>query len=93
MHRLLIGHGPTGAEARLAITDGPLAGAAIHLRTGPAGLEAAVSTSSNSSRQTLLSAMDEVARRMRDKGHRLKVKMAPAPTRPEHSGWSSDEPG
>jgi hypothetical protein len=93
MHRLLIGHGPTGAEARLTITDGPLAGAAIHLRTGPGGVEAAVSTANSSSRQTLVTAMDEVARRMRDKGHRLSVKEAPPPTRPGHSGWSSGEPG
>jgi hypothetical protein len=87
MHRLLIGQGPAGAEARLSITDGPLAGAQIHLRTGPGGIQAAVSTSTESSRQTLVTAMDEVARRMKDKGHRLTVRLAPPPTRPEHSNW------
>jgi hypothetical protein len=87
MHRLLIGQGPAGAEARLAITDGPLAGAQIHLRTGPGGIQAAVSSSTESSRQTLVTAMDEVARRMKEKGHRLTVRLAPPPTRPEHSNW------
>jgi hypothetical protein len=87
MHRLLIGQGPAGAEARLSITDGPLAGSEIHLRTGPGGVQAAVSTSTSSARQTLASAMEEVATRLRDKGHRLNVKMAPPPTRPEHSSW------
>jgi hypothetical protein len=79
MHRLMVGQGPNGAEARLAITDGPMAGAHIHLKTGPGGLEASVSTTNNSSRQTLVSAMDEVARRMKDKGHQLKVDMKPPP--------------
>jgi hypothetical protein len=96
MHRLLIGQGPAGAEARLSITDGPLAGAQIHLRTGPGGIQAAVSTTNESSRQTLSTAMDEVARRMRDKGHRLNVRKAPPPTRPEHTDWNnhpSDDKG
>ncbi len=93
MHRLLIGQGPQGAEARLSITDGPLAGAQIHLKTGPGGVQAAVSTSTESSRQTLVSAMEEVARRMKDKGHRLSVQQAPPPTRPEHSGWPPDQGG
>ena len=73
-HRLLMGQGPLGAEARLAITQGPLAGLQIHLSQGPQGLKAAVLTQGASSRQTLTSAMDEVARRLRDKGHHLEVK-------------------
>jgi hypothetical protein len=93
MHRLLVGQGSAGAEARLTITDGPLAGAHIHLRTGPGGLQAAVSLSSESSRQTLLTAMDEVARRMRDKGHKLTVRMGPfTPSPPDHSP-RQQEPG
>ncbi len=79
MHRLMVGQGPNGAEARLAITDGPMAGAHIHLKTGPGGLEASVSTTNASSRQTLVTAMDEVARRMKDRGHQLKVDMKPPP--------------
>jgi hypothetical protein len=76
MHKLLIGQGPNGAEARLSITVGPLAGAEIHLRNGPDGLHAVVLTQGASTRQTLASALDEVAKRLRDKGHKIDIKMS-----------------
>jgi hypothetical protein len=90
MHKLMVGQGPTGAEARLAITDGPMAGAQIHLKTGPGGIEATVSTTNNSSRQTLVNAMDEVARRMKDRGHKLSVEMKPPP---QPGRWQNQERG
>ena len=70
--RLLVGTGPAGAEARLQIGHGPLAGSEIHLRHGPAGLEALVLTTVESSRKTLSMAMDEVARRLERRGHMLR---------------------
>jgi hypothetical protein len=74
-HRLLVGRGPAGAEARLSIDAGPLAGTIIHLRESPRGIEAAVLTTVASSRQTLLLALDEVARRLREKGHTLALQV------------------
>jgi hypothetical protein len=74
-HRLLMGRGPAGAEARLSIDAGPLAGTSIHLREGPRGIEAAVLTQVACSRQTLVAALDEVARRLREKGHNLTVQL------------------
>lgn len=76
-HQLLIGRGPGGAEARLTIDAGPLAGSLIHLREGAGGIEAAVSTQVASTRQILEAAMDQVARRLRDRGHALNVRMQP----------------
>jgi hypothetical protein len=73
-HKLLMGQGPAGAEARLSITQGPLAGLQIQLTHGPAGLQAAVLTQGASSRQTLVSAMDQIAQRLRQKGHNLDVR-------------------
>jgi hypothetical protein len=90
MHRLMVGQGPNGAEARLAITDGPMAGAHIHLKTGPGGIEATVSTTNNSARQTLVNAMDEVARRMKDRGHKLTVDMKPPP---QTNRWQNQDRG
>jgi hypothetical protein len=73
-HKLLLGQGPAGAEARLSITQGPLAGLQIQLTHGPAGVQAAVLTQGASSRQTLVSAMDQIAQRLRQKGHNLDVR-------------------
>jgi hypothetical protein len=77
-HRLLMGQGPAGAEARLTITQGPLAGLQIHLTNGPGGVQAAVLTQGASSRQTLVSAMDQVAQRLRQKGHTLDLRFGAA---------------
>jgi hypothetical protein len=74
-HRLLVGRGPGGAEARLTIDAGPLAGSLIHLREGAGGIEAAVSSQVASTRQILVAAMDQVASRLRDRGHALKVQV------------------
>jgi hypothetical protein len=73
-HKLLLGQGPGGPEARLSITQGPLAGLQIQLTHGPAGVQAAVLTQGASSRQTLVSAMDQIAQRLRQKGHNLDVR-------------------
>jgi hypothetical protein len=73
-HRLLMGQGPAGAEARLSITQGPLAGLQIHLTHGPGGVQAAVLTQGAFSRQTLVSAMDQVTQRLRQKGHNLDIR-------------------
>jgi hypothetical protein len=73
-HKLLVGQGPAGAEARLSITHGPLAGLQIQLTHGPGGVQAAVLTQGASSRQTLVSAMEQVAQRLRQKGHNLDIR-------------------
>lgn len=75
IHQLLIGKGPNGAEARMRISVGPLAGTEIHLREGPGGVQAAIVTQNASSRQTLTSAMEAVAQRLKDKGHKLDVRI------------------
>lgn len=73
LERVLIGTGPGGAEARLTIGHGPLAGSQVHLRHGPAGIEATVLTQTESSRQTLSVAMVEVARRLERRGYVLRT--------------------
>jgi hypothetical protein len=73
VERLLLGSGPQGAEIRLRIGHGPLAGAEIHLRQLPGGVEAMVLTRVESSRQTLAVAMEEVARRLQLKGYRFRA--------------------
>jgi hypothetical protein len=73
LERLLVGVGPRGAEARLRIGHGPLAGAEIHLRHLPGGIEAVVLTRVECSRQTLAVAMEEVARRLQRKGYAFRV--------------------
>lgn len=87
--RLLLGMGPGGAEARLAIGHGPLAGSEIRVREGAGGLDAAVLTKSESSRQTLISAMEEVARRLQGKGHVLRL--AVGAHQPRAAGNSADD--
>lgn len=69
--RLLVGAGPHGAEVRLRIGAGPLAGAEIQLRQAAGAVEAAILTAEGSSRQTLVMAMEEVARRLRLRGRVL----------------------
>lgn len=69
--RLLVGRSPDGAEARLYIQEGPLAGSEIRIRQRPGGLEATVLTDTASSRQTLVQAMAEVGRRMQARGRAL----------------------
>jgi hypothetical protein len=73
VERLLLGFGPQGAEVRLRIGHGPLAGAEIHLRQLPGGVEAMVLTRVESSRQTLAVAMEEVARRLQRKGYAFRA--------------------
>jgi hypothetical protein len=66
--RVLFGVGAHRGEARICIGHGPLAGAEIHLRQGPAGIHAVVLTALQSSRKTLSVAMLEVARRLARRG-------------------------
>jgi len=67
--RVLIGSGPDGAQARIRIGAGALAGAEIHL-SGASGqmVEARLLTHTASSRQTLSVVMDEIRSRLRDRG-------------------------
>jgi hypothetical protein len=74
IHQLYIGRGPGGAEARMMITVGPLAGTEIQLREGPGGVQAAIITQNASSRETLTTAMAAVAERLKAKGQKLDVK-------------------
>jgi hypothetical protein len=74
VHQLFIGRGPAGAEARMMITVGPLAGTEIQLREGPGGVQASIITQNASARQTLSSAMSAVAERLKAKGQKLDVK-------------------
>jgi hypothetical protein len=84
--RILVGAGPDGAQARIRIGAGALAGTEIQLSTGAAGhaVEAQLLTHAASSRQTLSLVMDEIRLRLRDRGIVLATKgpagrAAPAP--------------
>lgn len=80
--RILIGAGPDGAEARIRIGAGALAGTEIQLSGGAGGhvVEARLLTHAATSRQTLSVVMDEIRSRLRDRGIVLSVR-APG-TRP-----------
>ena len=67
--RVLIGSGPDGAEARIRIGAGALAGTEIHLSSASGQtVEARLLTHAASSRQTLSVVMDEIRSRLRDRG-------------------------
>ena len=68
--RILVGSGPDGAQARIRIGAGALAGTEIQLSSGAAGhvVEARLLTHAASSRQTLSVVMDEIRLRLRDRG-------------------------
>ena len=68
--RILVGSGPDGAQARIHIGAGALAGTEIQLSTGAAGhvVEARLLTHAATSRQTLSLVMDEIRLRLRDRG-------------------------
>lgn len=77
--RLLVSVGPTPpSEVRLLVQDGPLAGSEIHLRLAPPGIDATVLTRLESSRQTLSVAMQEVARRLQQRGLVVRTTVAQA---------------
>jgi hypothetical protein len=81
VERMLLGFGPQGAEIRLRIGHGALAGTEIHLRQLPGGIEAVVLTRVESSRQTLAVAMAEVARRLQRKGYAFRAEARDPPSR------------
>jgi hypothetical protein len=68
--RVLVGAGPEGAQARIRIGAGALAGTEIQLSTADSGraVEARLLTHTASSRQTLSVVMDEIRSRLRDRG-------------------------
>ena len=69
VNRVLIGSGPDGAQARIRIGAGALAGTEIHLSTASGqAVEARLLTHAASSRQTLSVVMDEIRSRLRDRG-------------------------
>jgi hypothetical protein len=74
--RILVGSGPDGAQARIRIGAGALAGTEIQLSSGLAGhvVEARLLTHAATSRQTLSLVMDEIRVRLRDRG----IVLAPA---------------
>jgi hypothetical protein len=80
--RVLIGSGPEGAQARIRIGAGTLAGTEIHLSSASGQtVEARLLTHTASSRQTLSVVMDEIRSRLRDRGILLATRDAgpPAP--------------
>jgi hypothetical protein len=68
--RILVGSGPEGAQARIRIGSGALAGTEIQLSSGATGhvVEARLLTHTATSRQTLSLVMDEIRLRLRDRG-------------------------
>jgi hypothetical protein len=86
IHQLYIGRGPGGAEARMMITVGPLAGTEIQLREGPGGVQATITTQNASTRQTLVTAMAAVSERLKAKGQKLDVSFDGRPPEQGASG-------
>jgi hypothetical protein len=70
VERVLVGAGPEGAQARIRIGAGALAGTEIQLSSAASGraVEARLLTHTASSRQTLSVVMDEIRSRLRDRG-------------------------
>ena len=70
VERVLVGAGPDGAQARIRIGAGALAGTEIQLSSAVSGrvVEARLLTHTASSRQTLSMVMDEIRSRLRDRG-------------------------
>ena len=78
--RILIGSGPDGAQARIRIGAGALAGTEIQLSSTAAGrtVEAQLLTHAASSRQTLSVVLDEIRSRLRDRCIVLSATAPPA---------------
>jgi len=94
--RILIGAGPDGAEARIRIAAGALAGTELHLSTAATGhtVEARLLTHAASSRQTLAVVLEDIRSRLRDKGIVLSTAAAPparAPGQRLPAGAALDE--
>ncbi len=75
--RVFMGRGPDGAEARLAISSGPLAGTEIHLRESSRLVSATILTRATASGQSVSRALDEVARRLSTKGVAFRAQYGP----------------
>jgi hypothetical protein len=77
--RILMGSGPDGAQARIRIGAGALAGTEIQLSSAASGrtVEAQLLTHAASSRQTLSVVLDEIRSRLRDRGIVLSAKAPP----------------
>ena len=78
--RILIGADREGAQARIRIGAGALAGTEIQLSSGAAGhiVEACLLTHAATSRQTLSLVMDEIRLRLRERGIVLSTRAAGA---------------
>lgn len=77
--RVLIGAGPDGAQARIRIGAGVLAGTEIQVSSlSGRTVEAQLLTHAASSRQTLSVVMDEIRSRLQDKGIALTTRAAAA---------------
>jgi hypothetical protein len=77
--RVLIGSGPDGAQARIRIGAGALAGTEIHLSSAAGQtVEARLLTHAASSRQTLSVVMDEIRSRLGVRGIVLATRVAGA---------------
>jgi hypothetical protein len=74
--RVLIGSGPDGAQARIHIAAGALAGTEIQVTAGGAAhaVEVRLLTHAASSRQTLSLVMDEIRSRLQSKGIALSTR-------------------
>src|SRR4030095_9969661 len=70
VERVLVGAGPEGAQARIRIGAGALAGTEIQLSSAVSGraVEARLLTHTASARQTLSVVMDEIRSRLRERG-------------------------
>ena len=93
--RVLIGSGPDGAEARIRIGAGALAGTEIHLSSAAGQtVEARLLTHAASSRQTLSVVMDEIRSRLRDRGIVLAMRAvgARAPAQASEVGAADGAP-
>jgi hypothetical protein len=92
--RLLLGSGAALGQARIQIRGGRLAGSEIQLCLRGTRIDAQVLTPHEASRQTLVTAMDVVGQRLRQRGLILRAASAATPSARERDGEpSSGEKG
>jgi hypothetical protein len=90
--RILLGPGETGTIARIQFGSGSVAGTEIQLRASEKGLEASVLQTSAAARSSVSSAIQEMAARMRRRGHTVHLAQnAQARQNEENHGQASPD--
>lgn len=89
--RVLIGQSDLGAEARIRIASGMIAGTEVQIVAGKNGVEASVLAAPENSRRNVDYAMEEMAYRLRRKGYSVQI-TDNSPGRQEKPKQEGNEP-